>query len=154
MMIYLAILLLGIVAGLRAATPLAAVSWAAYLGWINLSGTWASFAGNIIVVVILTLIAIVEYVGDQLPTTPSRKAPSQFAARIISGGVVGVVVGLPEGLWIAGLIIGIVGAVIGTLGGAEVRARLATAFGKDRPAGLLEDAVAIIVALFAAYIVR
>ena len=33
--------------------------------------------------------------------------------------------------------------MIGTLGGAEARGRLAGIFGKDRPAGLLEDAVAI-----------
>jgi uncharacterized membrane protein len=30
------------------------------------------------------------------------------------------------------------------LGGAEGRARLAAAFGKDRPAALIEDAVAIL----------
>jgi uncharacterized membrane protein len=41
--------------------------------------------------------------------------------------------------------------VIGTLGGYEARRRLATAFGRDLPAGLLEDAVAIIVGLLAAY---
>ena len=37
----------------------------------------------------------------------------------------------------------IIGAVVGTLGGAEARGRLATAFGKDLPAALIEDAVAI-----------
>jgi hypothetical protein len=40
------------------------------------------------------------------------------------------------------------GAVAGTLGGYEVRMRLAKAFGKDLPAGLLEDAVAIAAAFF------
>jgi uncharacterized membrane protein len=34
--------------------------------------------------------------------------------------------------------------LIGTLGGAEVRARLAAKFGQDRPAALIEDAVALI----------
>ena len=34
--------------------------------------------------------------------------------------------------------------MIGTYGGAEVRARLAGAFGKDLPAAFIEDAVAII----------
>ena len=71
-MLYLAALVLGIVGGLRAVTPLAAVAWAAHLGWIDLSATWASFIGNTITVVILSILAIVEYVGDQLPTTPSR----------------------------------------------------------------------------------
>lgn len=42
-----------------------------------------------------------------------------------------------------GLLAGIVGAVIGALGGRDFRARLARAFGSDRPAAFIEDAVAI-----------
>ena len=38
-------LLIGIVAGLRAMTAPAAVSWAAHLGWLELSGTWLAFLG-------------------------------------------------------------------------------------------------------------
>ena len=38
---------------------------------------------------------------------------------------------------------GVIGAFLGTMGGAEMRGRLARAFGKDLPAALLEDAVAI-----------
>jgi hypothetical protein len=49
----------------------------------------------------------------------------------------------PQDSLVAGLIAGIIGAVIGTLGGAAFRARLAAAFGSDRPAALIEDAVAI-----------
>jgi uncharacterized membrane protein len=44
---------------------------------------------------------------------------------------------------VAGLLAGIAGAVIGTLGGHAFRARLAKAFGSDRPAAFIEDAVAI-----------
>ena len=44
----------------------------------------------------------------------------------------------------AGLIAGALGAVIGTLGGAELRTRLASAMGgNDLPAVLIEDVVAI-----------
>lgn len=146
-MFYIAVLILGISAGLRAATPLAAVSWGAYLGWINLSGTWAAFAGNIITVVILTFLAILELVSDQLPNTPSRKVPMQFGARVVTGAIAGLVVGLPSGNAILGLIAGVVGAVIGTFGGAEARKYLAKAFGRDLPAGLLEDLVAAVLAV-------
>jgi uncharacterized membrane protein len=45
--------------------------------------------------------------------------------------------------WIGGAVAGAIGAVIGTLGGADVRGRLAKAFGRDLPAGLLEDVVAV-----------
>ena len=44
---------------------------------------------------------------------------------------------------VGGLLAGIAGAVIGTLGGRAFRARLAAAFGNDRPAAFIEDAVAI-----------
>ena len=44
------------------------------------------------------------------------------------------------------LLIGVVAglrAIIGTRGGAAVRARLAAAFGRDLPAALIEDVIAI-----------
>ena len=44
-------------------------------------------------------------------------------------------------------VVGTVGAVIGTLGGRAARAALARTFGSDRPAALLEDAIAIGAAL-------
>jgi uncharacterized membrane protein len=43
----------------------------------------------------------------------------------------------------AGVAGGLIGAVVGTLGGRAARARLAASFGRDRPAALIEDAVAI-----------
>jgi uncharacterized membrane protein len=86
-------------------------------------------------------------VTDQLPTTPSRKVPVQFGARLVSGALCGAAVALPGGLWIAGLVAGVIGAVIGTLGGAAVRGAMARAFGRDWPAAVIEDAVAIGVAV-------
>ena len=151
-MIYFLFLMLGVTAGLRAAMPLAAVSIGAYLGWIDLGGTWAAFAGNIITAVILGLIAIVELIGDQRASAPSRKVPTQFGARIVSGALAGLVLGLPSGNWIAGLILGAIGAVLGTLGGFEIRGRLAKAFGRDLPAALIEDLVALVVAFLAVWL--
>ena len=149
-MIFVFALLIGVVAGLRAVTPLAAIAIAAYLGWIDFSGTQVAFIGHIVTVIILVVLAIVELVGDQLPNTPSRKVPMQFGARIVLGALAGAL--LPGG-WIVGAILGAIGAVIGTYGGAEVRASLAKSFGKDRPAGLIEDAVAVIAALLIVYLV-
>jgi uncharacterized membrane protein len=151
-MLYLAALILGIVAGLRAATALAAIAWAAYFGALNLAGTWAGFLGNIIAVIVLSLIAIGEYVGDKLPTTPSRKNVGPFAGRIIVGAAVGLVVGLPSGVAPVTAILGGIGAVIGTLGGYAARHRLALTFGHDLPAALIEDAVAIVAGLLAAFL--
>jgi uncharacterized membrane protein len=147
--LYLAALILGMIAGLRAATALAAVAWASYFGALNLAGTWAEFLGNTGTVIVLSLIAIGEYIGDKLPTTPSRKNVGPFAGRIIVGAAVGLVLGLPAGAEIVTAIL--VGAIVGTLGGYEARRRLAVAFGRDLPAALGEDAVAIVVGLLAAF---
>jgi uncharacterized membrane protein len=92
---------------------------------------------------ILTLLAVVELVTDQLPSTPSRTVPIQFGARIATGALSGAAVGAAGGAIVGGLLAGIAGAVIGTLGGRALRARLASAFGSDRPAAFIEDAVAI-----------
>ena len=69
-MLYVLALLLGVTGGLRAATPLAAVSIGAYLGWMNLGTTWAAFLGTIVAAVILGILAIAELVSDQLPSAP------------------------------------------------------------------------------------
>ncbi|MBM0744487.1 hypothetical protein JOY44_23240 [Phormidium sp. CLA17] len=84
---------------------------------------------------------------DQLPSTPSRKVPVQFGARLVSGALSGAMVGVNGGTLLGGLVAGIIGAVIGTLGGAAMRSRLATAFGRDLPAALIEDVIAIIGAI-------
>ena len=139
--------LIGVVAGLRTMTAPAAVSVGAALGWLPVADTWAAFMGYRYTPWIFGLLAIVEYVTDQLPSTPSRKVPPQFAARIVSGGFCGAVLGTAAGSLALGLVAGVAGAVAGTLGGAAARARLAGGFGSDRPAALIEDAVAIVLGL-------
>jgi len=143
MSLYLFALLIGVVAGLRALTAPAAVAWGAHLGLIPLQGTPLAWLGGNIATWVFTALAVLELVGDQLPQTPSRKVPVQFGTRVASGAFCGAAIGLLGGAWIGGAIAGAIGAVIGTLGGADVRARLAKAFGKDLPAALVEDAVAI-----------
>jgi len=136
--------LIGIVAGLRAMTAPAAVSWAAYLGWIDLSQSWLAFLGYSWTPWIFTLLAIAELINDQLPNTPSRKVPPQFAARVVMGALSGAALGVSGGMLVVGLIAGVIGAVAGTYGGAAVRSRLAASFGRDLPAALIEDAVAVV----------
>lgn len=152
-MIYLLALLIGIVAGLRAMTAPAAVAWGAWLGWLPLAGTWAGFMGHWIAVAIFTVLAIIELITDQLPSTPSRKVPVQFGTRIVMGALTGAVIGTVGGVVIGGLAAGVIGAILGTLGGAAVRGSLAKSFGKDLPAALIEDAVAVLGALWIVSIV-
>lgn len=145
---FFAALLIGVVAGLRTMTPLAAASWAACLGALDVRGTWLTFMGSYVTAVIFTVAALGELVTDQLPSTPSRKTPIQFVARAASGAVCGAAIGGTGGSWGAGLGAGIVGAVIGTLAGSDFRGRLAQAFRRDQPAAFVEDALAIASAIF------
>ena len=135
--------LIGVIAGLRSFTAPAAVSWAARLGWLHLENTWLAFLGYAATPYILTVLAVAELVADQLPTTPSRKAPVGFVARIVTGALCGAALGAGNQALAGGLVMGVLGAIAGTLGGYEVRARAAKAIGKDLPAALIEDAIAI-----------
>jgi uncharacterized membrane protein len=146
-MLYGLALLAGIVAGSRVFTGAAAVSWAASLGHLDLAGSWLAFMGYAWTPFIFTALALVEFVIDQLPSTPSRKVPMQFGARLVSGALCGATLGAAGGSWIVGLVAGLVGAAIGTYGGAEFRARMAKAFGRDPPAAFIEDAAAIILGI-------
>ena len=143
MTVYVTAFVIGVVAGLRTMTAFAAISWAAYFGWVNLGGSWLEFLGSVWTATILTVLALGELVSDQLPSTPSRTVPVQFGGRIFVGAVAGAAFGVPSHAWMASALAGIVGAVVGTLVGKEFRTSLAAALKADRPAAFIEDAIAI-----------
>lgn len=146
-------LLIGVVAGLRAFTAPAVLAWAAFLQWINLSGTWASWMGHWITVAILTVIAVAELISDKRPTMPSRKSAPQFLVRIATGAFSGAVLGTAWGYRWGSLGAGMIGAVIGTIGGYEIRTRLVAANGgSDRPVALGEDLFAAAAGVAIAYL--
>jgi uncharacterized membrane protein len=134
---------IGVVAGLRALTPLAVVAWGARLNDWPLIGTHLAWMGNAIMPWVFSVLAVGEIINDKLPATPSRKAPPQFITRVLSGALCGAVIGGARDSLVIGLVAGAVGAVAGTLGGAAVRGMLAKAFANDLPAALIEDVVAI-----------
>jgi uncharacterized membrane protein len=141
---------IGIVAGLRAVTAPALVSWAAYLGWINLHGSPLAFMGSTVAVVIFTVGALGEYVNDKLPKTAARTAPPSFIVRVVVGALCGACLyaaasqSLP-----VGAVLGAIGAVIGTLGGYQARKNLVKALNvKDIYVAIPEDLIAIGLAYF------
>ena len=76
--------LLGIATGLRCITPIAVVCWFAWLGYFPAEHTWAFWAGKLVSVIIFTIAALGEWVGDTLPMTPNRTSPFPAAARSTS----------------------------------------------------------------------
>jgi uncharacterized membrane protein len=143
---------IGVIAGLRALTAPATVSWAAHLGWIQLAGSHLSWMASIITAIILTLLAIAEIVNDKLPKTPARTAPPSIVIRMLMGGFAAATlsVGVGGSPWV-GALLGLVGALIGTFGGYYVRTGVVRALhSPDWPIALVEDAFAICGGLFLA----
>lgn len=143
MTVFVLALLIGVVAGLRSMTAPAAVSWASRAGWLDVAATPLAFFGYAVTPWVFTALALGELAIDQLPTIPSRTEALPFGVRIIVGALCGGATGASSGALLSGLVAGIAGATVGTVGGHALRARLAAAFGRDRPAALIEDAVAI-----------
>jgi uncharacterized membrane protein len=141
---------IGVVAGLRSMTAPAIVVWAAHLGWINLSGSHLAFVGSAGAVGIFTLGALVEFVADQLPTTPARTTAVPLAARIVMGSLTGACLGTAGGvsLWL-GALIGAIGAIAGAFGGYQARVGLIRALhAPDFAIAVPEDLIAIGLGLF------
>jgi uncharacterized membrane protein len=139
---------IGIVAGLRSLTAPAAVSWAAYLGWLDLQDTRLGFVGSTVTVVILSLAALAEYVADVLPTTPRRTMPGPLTGRMLLGGFSGACLTASAGQsWLPGAIAGAIGGLVGAFGGYEIRKRLVSRLKvKDMFVAIPEDLIAIVLA--------
>ena len=141
---------IGVVAGLRSLLAPAAIAWAAHLGWLHLQGTSLGFMGSKAAVVIFSLLAIGELIGDKLPRVPKRTATAPLLARIVTGGLSAACLcaSANQSLGIgAGL--GAVGAVIGAFGGYNLRKYLVNQLKlPDLIIALLEDLIAITLVLF------
>ena len=130
--VYIAILILGFSAGLRVFTAPAVI-------YLSRGGVLGYLLG---------LCALGEMIGDVLPKTPARTSPPFLVARLISGAFAGWVVAQPYGSALLGSLIGIVGALAGTYFGLKVLVIMIKSIGAV-PAAVLEDLVAILIAIFA-----
>jgi uncharacterized membrane protein len=111
--------------------------------------------GNIISAVVFTVMALGEYYGDTLPTTPSRTSPVGVLARLAFAVFAGALAAhtLTEPL-AGGMLIAAAGALIGTYGGYYARIWLAGKVGRDLPVALGESLLAIVLAVGAALMVH
>ena len=141
---------LGITVGMRTMTAMAVFCWFAWSRMLPQTG-WSFWTGYLVTAIVFTVLAVGEYIGDTLPTTPSRAAPGPAIARVVFGGLVGGLAahGILEPT-AGGVIFGVVGALIGTFGGVRLRLAGAKAVGKDLPVALFESALALGISLFIA----
>lgn len=141
---------IGVVAGLRSLTAPAVVAWAAHVGWINLHGSPLAFMGSVWAVAIFTVLAVIELVADQLPSTPSRTDPVGLSARVVTGALSGACLAIAGGgmLWVAALA-GALGGIAGAFGGYQARVGLVrTLHVPDFAIAIPEDLVAIGLGVF------
>jgi uncharacterized membrane protein len=138
------VFLIGVLAGLRSLTPVAATAWGAHLGWFRLPRLLA-WIGTTPAAIIFTVLAFVELTTDKLPKTPSRTVPMQLIARILMGAFAGacLATGAGQGA-VLGVLLAGVGSLVGTFAGYQVRARSVKALSvPDFVIAVIEDLVAI-----------
>jgi uncharacterized membrane protein len=143
--------LLGLSTGARTMTSTAVLCWFAWLQILPQTG-WVFWVGNIVSAIVFTVLALGEYYGDTLPNTPSRKDWSLVLGRLAFATFVGILAARTTEEPIAGgIIFAIIGALMGIYGGYSLRMWAGKLFGRDLPAALLESALALALAVFAAW---
>ncbi len=141
---------IGIVAGLRSLTAPAVVACAAHIGWMNLHNSSLAFMGSLWAVAIFTVLALVEFVADQLPSTPARTAAVGLSARVVTGALTGACLAVAGGAstWL-GALAGAAGGIAGAFGGYQARVGLVRALRvPDIAIAIPEDLIAIGLGLF------
>jgi uncharacterized membrane protein len=145
------LVLIGVSTGMRTMTATAVLCWFAYLQLLPQHGA-LFWTGMLVSAIVFTVLALGEYVGDTLPTTPNRTAPGPLAARLVFGALAGSMAarGTLEP-YAGGVIFGVLGVLIGAFGGIRLRLYLAKLVGHDRPVALAESALALAIPFYIAY---
>jgi len=151
----LAIPLLGFTTGLRSLTPMAVLSWYAWLEYLPISGTWAGWAGRLSVAIVFTVLALGELAGDKMPRVPNRTSPLPLIFRLGMGGLAGAIAATAmNGPGLEGVLLGAVGALLGAFSGFMVRRDLVEKIGcKDWHVALVEDVITILFATFSLHVI-
>jgi uncharacterized membrane protein len=139
---------IGIVAGLRSLLAPAVVAWAAHFDVLNLNASLLAFMGSRTAVAIFSILAIGELVADKLPKTSKRTTLAPLLARILLGGLSGACLFAAAGKsLLAGALLGGIGGVVGAFAGYEIRRRIVNSLHiKDFFVAMCEDLVAIALA--------
>ena len=153
--LFLLCVLIGGVSGLRSLTGIAIVTIVAqrgwpHLGWLHLSGTGLSFLGTPVAMYVFVILAIGELITDKLPVIPPRIQAGPLSVRFVLGALCASALAEAAGQpWVFPAAIGGVCAVLGAYAGYWLRRGITSRGVKDLPIALLEDATAILLAIFA-----
>jgi len=133
--------LIGLVAGSRAMTPLAAVSDAAHRGALPGAGEAPAWLCHPAVAAATKALAAGELLGDKLHAAPDRTVPAGIAARIVSGGLAGAALA-PRRHAILGGVLGATAAVGAAYVTFHLRMLAMRRYGQAQT-GVIEDALTV-----------
>jgi uncharacterized membrane protein len=134
-------LLIGLSAGSRSMTPLAAVSDAARHGHLAADNPPARWLAHPWVAAGSKALAAGELWGDKLPSAPDRIVPLGIAARIVTGGLAGAALA-PRRWVVLGAVVGASAAVAAAYVTFGARMKAMRRFGQTST-GLVEDALTV-----------
>jgi uncharacterized membrane protein len=138
-------LLIGLVAGMRSMTPLAAVSLADRAGLLPAGNGAPALLRNRAVVAGATALAVGELFGDKMRSAPDRIVAPGIAARLVTGAIAGAALA-PKGQRPAAMAVGAVASVVAAYVTFDLRMRVLRRYGQT-PSGLVEDAITLLGAL-------
>lgn len=137
----IASILIGLAAGSRSMTPLAAVSEAARRGALPAASGAPAWLGHPMVAAGSKLLAAGELWGDKLKSAPDRIVPAGILARLITGGLAGAALA-PRKQAVLGGLLGAGAAVAAAYLTFDLRMRAIRRFGQT-PTGVIEDALTV-----------
>lgn len=141
-------ILMGLVGGQRALTPLAVVAVAAMRGELRRDNGAPRLLGHPIVAAAATALAAAEMAGDKLKSAPDRVMPTGLMARFVTSAIAGAALAPRRRRWVAAAAGGTV-AIIASYAGWRARkkamkrqSQASSSFVED--AAVLGSAVAVL----------
>ena len=133
--------LIGLAAGARSMTPLAAVSDAAKTGTLPRDNGAPRWLGHPLVASATKLLAAGELAGDKMKSAPDRIVPAGIAARLVSAGIAGAALA-PRRHRYTGAALSATAAVVAAYVTFNIRIRFLRRYGQTST-GVIEDALTV-----------
>lgn len=134
-------LLIGLIAGARSMTPLAAVSEAAHAGRLPVDSGAPPWLGHPLVAAGSKLLAAGELWGDKWRSAPDRIVPAGIAARLVTAGIAGAALA-PKRQAAAGAVLAATAAVLASYVTWSLRMRALQRYGQAS-SGFVEDVLVV-----------
>jgi uncharacterized membrane protein len=130
-------ILMGLIGGQRAMTPLATIAVAAARGWLPAGNGAPRIVAHPLVAAGAVALAAAEMVGDKLQMAPDRVAPAGLAARAVTSGVAGAALVDERQRWLGAAVAGST-AILAAYAGWRGRVAAMRYYGQAGT-GLIED---------------